>query len=133
MVEDINPQIIGMTESWANKDISDAELRLRGYVMFIRDRIGRWAEGVILYIKESIQAYEIKLERESNCNEAVWCNIVTGNSTLTIGLVYRNPNINEEDNRKLQNAIKEVSKGECIIMGDFNHRNIQWKSLECWG
>ena len=45
--------------------------------------------GVILYIKESIQAYEIKLEREADCDEAVWCNIVTGNSTLIIGLVYR--------------------------------------------
>ena len=31
---------------------------------------------------------------------------------------------------KLQNAIKEVSKGECIIMGDFNNGHIQWKSLE---
>ena len=31
----------------------------------------------------------------------------------------------------MQNAIKEVSKGECIIMGDFNHGHIQWKSLEC--
>ena len=66
---------------------------------------------VILYIKESILAYEIKLEREANCNEAVWCNIVTGHSTLTIGLVYRSPNINEEDNRKIQNAVKEMSKG----------------------
>ena len=26
MVEDINPHIIGITESWANKDISDADL-----------------------------------------------------------------------------------------------------------
>ena len=80
MIEYINPHIIGITESWANKDISDAELGLTGYVMFRRDRIGREG-GVILYIKESIQAYEIKLEMEANCDEAVWCNIVTGNST----------------------------------------------------
>ena len=57
----------------------------------------------------------------------------TGNSTLTIGLVYRSPNINEEDNRQIQDAIKEVSKGECIIMGDFNHGQIQWESLESTG
>ena len=37
MVKDINPHIIGITESWANKDISDAELGLTGYVMFRRD------------------------------------------------------------------------------------------------
>ena len=55
--------------------------------MFRRDRTGRIGGGVILYIKESIQAYKIKLEREADCDEAVWCNIDTGNSTLTIGLV----------------------------------------------
>ena len=50
--------------------------------------MGRKGGGDILYIKESIQAYELKLAREANCDEAVWCNIVTGNSTLTIGLVH---------------------------------------------
>ena len=50
-----------------------------------------------------------------------------------IGLVYRSPNISEEDNTKIQNAIKEVSKKECIIMGDFYHGHIQWKSLESTG
>ena len=75
MVEDIDPHIIGITESWANKDITDAELGLTGYVMFRKDRIGRRCGGVILYIKESIQAYEIKLEREADYDEAVWCKI----------------------------------------------------------
>ena len=89
MVEDIDPHIIGITESWANIDITDAELGLTGYVMFRKDRIGRRGVGVILYVKESIQAYEIKLEREADCDEAVWCKIVSGNSKLTIGLVYR--------------------------------------------
>ena len=41
MVEDIDPHIIGITESWANTDITDAELVLTGYVMLRRDRIGR--------------------------------------------------------------------------------------------
>ena len=61
MIEDIDTHIIGITESWANKDITDAELGLTGYVMFRRDRIGRRGGGVILYTKESIQAYQIKL------------------------------------------------------------------------
>ena len=78
MVEDIDPHIIGITESWANTDITDAELGLIGYVMFRRDRIGRRRGGVILYVKESIQAYEIKLESEADYDEAVWCKIVIG-------------------------------------------------------
>ena len=47
-----------------------------------RDRIGRRGGGVILYGKEYIQAYEIKLEREADCDEAVWCKIVSGNKKL---------------------------------------------------
>ena len=34
---DPDPKIIGITESWANKDIADAELVLTGYIMFRRD------------------------------------------------------------------------------------------------
>ena len=49
MLEDVDPHIIGITESWADKDISDAELGLTGYVMFRRDRIRRRGGGVILY------------------------------------------------------------------------------------
>ena len=133
MVEDNDPHIIGITESWATPDISDAELGMTGYVMLRKDRIGRRGGGVILYIKESIQAYEIKLEKQAECEEAVWCNIVTGNSTLTVGLVYRNPNISTDEHEKIQNAIKEVSKRDCIIMGDFTHGRIQGKSQQSTG
>ena len=35
--------------------------------------------------------------------------------------MYRSPNISIEENEKIHNAIKEVSKRDCIIMGDFNH------------
>ena len=57
MVDDIKPHITGITESWANNDITDAELGLEGYVMFRKDRMGRRRGGVLLYIKETIPAY----------------------------------------------------------------------------
>ena len=137
MVADIDPHVIGITESWANEDIVDAELALTGYVMFRKDRRERRGGGVIFYIKESIQAYEITLNSEADRVEAIWCNIVTRNSTLTIGVVYRSPNIviGQEVDEKLQKAIKlrEVSKGECVIMDNFNHGHIQWESLESAG
>ena len=70
MVDDIKPHIIGITESWANKDITNAELGLEGYVMFRKDRIGRRGGGVLLYIKDTIPAYEVQLQEEADCNEA---------------------------------------------------------------
>ena len=51
MVEDINPYIIGITESWANTDITDAELGLIGYVMFRKDRIERREEELFYMLK----------------------------------------------------------------------------------
>ena len=69
-----------------NKHTVDAELALTDYVMFRRGRRERRRGGVILYIKESVQAYEITVKSEADCEEAIWCNIVTKNSTLTIGI-----------------------------------------------
>ena len=51
MVEDIDPHIIGITESWANIDMTYAELELTGCVMLRRARVGRRGGGVILYVK----------------------------------------------------------------------------------
>ena len=47
MVDEIKPHIIGITESWANSDITDAELGLEGYVMFRKVRMGRRGGGVL--------------------------------------------------------------------------------------
>ena len=58
MVDDIKPHIIGITESWANNDITDAELGLEGYVMFRKDRMGQRGGGVLLYIKETRYLYQ---------------------------------------------------------------------------
>ena len=62
MVDDLKPHIIGITESWANNDITDAELGLEGYAMFRKDRMGRRGGGVLLYIKDTIPAYEVQLQ-----------------------------------------------------------------------
>ena len=132
MVDDIKPHI-GITETWANNDITDAELGLEGYAMFRKDRMGRSGGGVLLYIKENIPAYEVQLQEEADCNEAIWCKLVTGHTTVTIGVAYRCPNITKQNNEKIHNAISEVSKGDCIIMGDFNHGNIKWDSLQSTG
>ena len=131
MVHDSDPRIICITESWENKDVPDAELELEGYVMFRKDRMGRRGGGVLLYVKDSIPAYELREEADSE--EAIWCKLVTGHKTVTMGVIYRCPNITKESNEKIQNDIREVSYGDCIAMGDFNHGNIQWDTLESTG
>ena len=72
-------------------------------------------------------------QEEADGKEALWCNLVIGQSTVTIGVVHRCPNITIQNNEKIHNAISEVSKGDCIIMGDFNHGNIKWDSQQSTG
>ena len=88
---------------------------------------------MLLYIKETIPAYEVQLQEEADYNEAIWCKLVTGHTTVTIGVVYRCPHITKQNNDTIHNAISEVSKGDCIIMGDFNHGNVKWDTLQCTG
>ena len=51
--------------------------------------MGRRGGGVLLYIKETIPAYEVQILEEADCKEAIWCKLVTGHTTVTIGVVYR--------------------------------------------
>ena len=57
---------------------------------------------MLLYVKETIPAYEVQLQEEADCNEAIWCKLVTGHITVTIGVVYRCPNNehNQTEQRK---------------------------------
>ena len=47
---------------------------------------------------------------------------------VNLGLVYRPPNQSREVDTRLNSFIKEVaSKPNCIILGDFNYPEINWK------
>ncbi|HLX54540.1 MAG TPA: hypothetical protein VKR58_11395, partial [Aquella sp.] len=56
-VLDESPDIIGITESWANDKIEDSELNLEGYTLLRKDRLSDVklrGGGVLLYIKSSL-------------------------------------------------------------------------------
>ena len=43
-----------------------------------------FTKGELFYILKIYSGLRNKLEKEADCDEAVWCNIITENSTLTI-------------------------------------------------
>ena len=57
MVADIDPHVIGVTESWVKKYRVNAELSLTGYIMFRKDRRERRG-GVIIYILANLHNTE---------------------------------------------------------------------------
>ena len=65
------------------------------------------------YILKNLSKH-MKLKSEADCGEAICCNIVTKNSTLTIGVVYHSPILAQEEDVKLQKPMWELSKGNVL-------------------
>ena len=101
--------------------------------MLRKDRIRRRRGGLLLYIKETKPAYEVQLPDDAYFNEAIWCKLVTGHTTVIIVVAYHCTNITKQNNEKIHNAITKVSKGDCILMGDCNHGNIKWDTQQSTG
>jgi len=87
-----SPDVIGVTETWANTDILDSELALAGYDMFRQDEpVNRAGGGVLLYVKNFLQA--TVYEPSVSFPEQIWCNISSSSAdTILIGVCYRTPN-----------------------------------------
>ena len=86
ILEDIKPDIIGLTETWAFEEIQDSELHLDGYNMFRQNRTdtknGRGG-GVLLYVNERIKSTIVDDYAEVEFTNSVWCDIrVTKRNTL---------------------------------------------------
>jgi hypothetical protein len=94
---DEKPDVVGFTETWATENIEDPELAIEGYTMFRKDRMvgvdGTTLRsiGVLLYIKNSINAVVREDCLDRNFPECMWCDIeVCGEKTL-VGVCYRPP------------------------------------------
>ena len=71
-----------------------------------------------------------------NIEDSVWCTVTLGgNKKMLIGMVYRSPSSNCENDSKLNTAINNIDDhhdcSDLLIMGDFNTPNIDWKDFTC--
>jgi len=91
-VLNLNPDIIGVTETWANENIFDAELDISGYVNFRKDRpADKRGGGVLLYVKAALEPVDFK--PSTSFPEQVWCRIKgLHNEKLQVDVCYRTDN-----------------------------------------
>ena len=129
----MQPDVIGITESWCNETIKDSEVAIEGFNTFRLDKGTPTGTGggVILYIRNSLTAVACHQLNEMEMESSVWCVVqLEDNERLLLGLCYRSPNSSEDNNRKLREQITSIKRVERIthvlVMGDFNFSEIDW-------
>ena len=127
-----NPDLICITESWANANIGDGEINMNGYTVFRRDRKNRIGGGVLLYVKNNIKAIH-RTDLENDECEMVWCELLNGKEKTLVGVCYRSPGSSVEEDRALFRMLGNVKDSKAMIVGDFNFGDINWERQEATG
>ena len=122
--------VIGITETWATPAINDAELSLEGYSIFRKDRNGLKGGGLILYVSHKIRACINKNLTNSNFEESLWRNLELQQKRLLVGLCYRSPSSNVDNETQLldlmDKAADRTGNDHVVILGDFNYPQIDY-------
>ena len=114
--------IVGVSESWLNTESRDflAEYHLPGYSLFSCERKYRSGGGVLLYVKNSLQATLVEKEKINDV-DTIFLNLTVHSRKITIGLIYRPPSLDATTDKKLFDQIDAIANScESIIFGDFN-------------
>ena len=141
----LDTDIIAITETKLKANISNATVFPNDYEVIRKDRVSKGGGGVALLVKNRLRMEEINTEVESDFQEYLTVKVVTGNISILIALIYNPPRSNDmaelydTSNQGTIEVIKSVSqlaasKGyRLLILGDFNHKDINWLELNPHG
>ena len=121
------PDIIAITETWANEAIGDAHLKIDGYEIIGRedrkDTMGGRGGGIVIHAVKSLHAW--KIEVASSFNQIAVIKMRCGSVEIKLHVIYRSPNSNDQNNAALCDHIGEM-RGVNVLIGDFNMPDIDW-------
>jgi hypothetical protein len=129
MAMDTEPDLILITESWCNADISQAYLSVDGYELqpdlrLDRDDTDRGrGGGLLVYSRVGLPI--CVLEKTVNFNQ--YCSFQVYD--ISIYLVYRSPNAPQESMEQLADLLRGAKKN-ALLVGDFNIPDIDWEKGE---
>ena len=129
IVSDCEPDILLITESWCNKNISNAFLSLEGYSLCSDLRLDRndttngIGGGLLVYVRIGLIVLSCDILSEFN----QYCKFVlnTDKEPLYFYLVYRPPSSSKENMKNLCDLI-EMTERNSFMIGDFNLPEIDW-------
>lgn len=122
--------MIIFTETWLHPGISDAELGLRNYIIYRRDRAAddRRGGGIIIAISRHLRSAICVFEE--NFVEQVFVTVARGSSKYIIGGVYIPPTANIDIYRDHIGTVTRIAEAlpdhVIILAGDFNLPGVRW-------
>jgi hypothetical protein len=125
--------VVGVTETWATEQVTDADLHMEGFHMYRVDREGKKGGGVIMYVWEGLNSSLCTRMMAYKFDESVWCNVNTESGNILLGLCYRSPSSSVNNNDNLLYLFREASKQPGMkhvhVFGDFNYPEIDYNNL----
>ncbi|MEW8545693.1 MAG: endonuclease/exonuclease/phosphatase family protein [Candidatus Thiodiazotropha sp.] len=139
MANQNGPDILGICETFLERNISDNQVAIDGYELIRKDRAdtkNKTGGGLVLYFRNSIR-YKRRSDFEISNIETLWAEIELQNAKpFLLCTVYRPPNsLNEWIDLFEEELSKAQTSGlELLLMGDFNidlksHNNKKWLKL----
>ena len=130
-MNDLDPDLVLICETWCNKDISNAFLNIPGY--FIdndlrldgEDTIRGIGGGLLVYVCDGLVVKP--LPNQCNFKQYIGLEVIGKNCSKNIYLMYRSPNSPPDNNSELCKFFDEL-KSNCLVVGDFNYPGIDWES-----
>ena len=125
----LNPDIIALTETWANELAGNELFIIDGYDLIVRkDRndtdMGRGG-GIFIYASKKIHVWSLELN--STFNQCASVRVKCDRENVNIHVIYRSPNSSRDNNGELNKWISEM-RGTNVLIGDFNYPEIDWEN-----
>ncbi len=123
------PDVIAITDSWANSSHLMAEFAIAGYKSYQKNRTHKKRGGVICYVKSTLSA--VKVEKQDAQNyDSIYVELSNGNQKVTVVTVYRPPKQQPADDAALYEEIQTTIRNKnAVVIGDFNCSNINWNLM----
>ena len=142
LINDSDPDVILITETWCSDEISNAMLNIPGYFIepeLRRDRTDTMngiGGGLLVYVKDNLIIKSVPVD--NNFNMFTRFEIISKESkddgrfktkpNLTVTLVYRPPRARIQNTQELCKLFKNSGENS-ILIGDFNFPTINWSDL----
>ena len=139
LINDSDPDVILITETWCSEEISNAMLNIPGYFIEPELRLDRTdtmngiGGGLLVYVKDNLIVKPIPVENNFNMfkrfeiisNESKDDGRFKTKPNLTVTLVYRPPRSRNENTQELCKLFRNSGENSLFI-GDFNFPTINW-------